>query len=484
MEQPQIQRYSGLVHCLLFSWLLLGSLSSNAFEGISKIAAGARAQSMAGTGVAADTGTSGLMNNPATLALGSGNAWEAGFDFIFPVCYVASTEGFGKSYDAYRGPNRDPYLAPHGGYTRRINEQLTVGFGVFSKGGAGAEYGKSSVLSIDSSGVQTNKDIGSRLLGVDVPFGFAYKVNERFSIGGSFDVVWTGTNLRVQFNSDQLQSALGSNALRVSNNAGMAAAFGGLVGAGGGGYLNAHKKHFIDGEMSAFGIGGRFGITYQLTTDTRLGASFTTKTVLPDLEGHLEAEGLNPGGSTGLTLAGKVKIENFQWPAMLQLGLEHRMTDRLTVRLDTRYAWWSDVMDAVRIRFRVDTDSLGNSFSGETIDFDIPQNWDDTLAIAFGLEYRPWERWTARAGFSMIDNPIPADNLLPTIPTVFEKHITFGVGYKLGKSHSIDGSYFFGISDAVTNNTRPLTSTYGAATGGTTFDIDVHKVVVTYRRDF
>ncbi len=101
MEQPKLHRNYGLAHCLALSWLVLVPFSTNAFEGISQIGSGARAQSMAGTGVAADTGIGGLMNNPATLALGGGNAWEAGFDFILPVCYIASTEGFGKSYDDF-----------------------------------------------------------------------------------------------------------------------------------------------------------------------------------------------------------------------------------------------------------------------------------------------------------------------------------------------------------------------------------------------
>ncbi len=271
--------------------------------------------------------------------------------------------------------------------------------------------------------------------------------------------------------------------LRVSNDAGLATALGGLIGAGGSIYISANKGHIIDSEMTAFGVGGRFGLTYQVTPATRLGAAYTTKTSLPDLKGKLVAEALNPGGAVSTTFAGDVRIDDFQWPAMLQVGIEHRVNDRLALSLDTRYAWWSNTMDAFRIRFQVESDSAGGAFAGESVDFDVPQNWDDTLAIAIGARYRIGDAWTVRAGFSAIENPIPDNGLLPLFPTIFEKHATFGLGYAFGKSH-LDFAYSYIFMDEVTNTTRPLTSTRGAATGGTAFDMHVHKFILTYRREF
>ena len=463
--------------------LILAAHPASGFEGISQIGYGAKSQSMAGTGVAADTGVGGLMNNPATLAIGTGNAFEIGLDVNVPFGTSRSTGNLGISDTVQHGPNRNPYVPPHGGYTRRLDNGLTFGIAAFSKGGAGSEYGRSSYLSIDSSGVQTKKDIGARLIGLDIPIGFSYAVNERLNIGATVDIVWTGADLLWQLNSDQLLSSVQADMLRVTNDAGFATALGGLIGAGGSIYIAANKGHIIDSEMTAFGVGGRLGLTYQLTPTTRFGAAYTTKTSLPDLEGKLIAEALNPGGAVSTTFAGDVRIEDFQWPAMLQLGVEHQFNDRFAVTLDTRYAWWADTMDAFRIRFRDKTDSAGNAFAGESVEFDVPQNWDDTLAIAVGARYRIRTAWTLRAGFSAIDNPIPATGLLPLFPTVFEKHATLGVGYAFGNSH-LDFAYSYIFMDEVTNTSRPLTSTRGAPTGGTAFDMYVHKFILTYRHDF
>ncbi len=455
-----------------------------AFEGISQIGYGPKSQSMGGTGVADDTGVGGLLNNPSTLALGNKDKFEVGADLIVPFYYSRSLTGLGKAESKQRDFNRNPYLAPQGGYVKRLSNKLSIGIAAYSKGGAGFEYGNNSFLSIDSTGAQTGRDNGSRLLGLDIPIGFAYKFNDRLNIGGTFDVIWTGSNLLWQVNADQLASFASTGALRVSNNAGLATNVNNIVGLGGGLYFDAHKRHPIDGAMSGFGWSARLGMTYQLTPKTRLGLSYTFKTKLDDLSGKATADALLPGGASAVTLSGDVRMEDFQWPSMLQIGLHHQFNDQWSVLLDTRYAQWAEVMKDIKIRYKVTSDTAGNAFVGETIDLDIPQNWDDTLAVAIGIKYQLNDQWTLRAGVSVIDNPVSANNLLAVLPTVFEQHTTMGFGYKINNKQSIDFSYSYISMDSVTNRTRPLTSTHGAPTGGTEFDMHIHKLVFSYTHSY
>lgn len=464
--------------------------AAEAFEGIGQIGYGPQSQAMAGAGVAADTGVGGLLNNPATMALARHNALEIGFDVISPTFDAVSQGGLGRSRGRIPGnngkivgSNRNPYVAPQFGIVKKLNHRVVLGFAVYSKGGAGSEWGDKSIFSIDATGQQTGKEVGARLLGLDIPLGLAWRVNKRLNLGASVNLVWTGTNMLWQVNGDQLAAFQSAGNLRISNKQGLANAVNGVIAGSGSLYFSGHKQDFVNGEMAAYGLGGRIGLTYQLTPATRLGAAYTFKTRLSDLKGQATTEGLLPGGAVAVTLNGDVKIDDFQWPAVLQVGLAHQITPRWSVRFDTRYAMWADVMKQLKVRFRETSDSVGNAFVGETIDLDVPQDWHNTLAFALGLQYQR-DPWVLRAGISRIENPVPSRNVLPVLPTVFEQHATLGIGYRFNNRQSVNFSYAYISMDSVTNTSLPTASARGQATPGFKFAMHVHKYALAYRYQF
>jgi long-chain fatty acid transport protein len=86
--------------------------------------------------------------------------------------------------------------------------------------------------------------------------------------------------------------------------------------------------------------------------------------------------------------------------------------------------------------------------------------WEDQLVYKLGVEFRPGDKWSLRAGYNYGESPIKGGNKTPPVPgfgglqfdaafanyvfpAISEEHITIGVGYKLAKNISIDGYYLY-----------------------------------------
>ena len=162
-----------------------------------------------------------------------------------------------------------------------------------------------------------------------------------------------------------------------------------------------------NGYKWSHGVGIKAGYFAQVTPRFSLGASYTPTIVMSKF-----------GKYCGLF----AEDGRFNIPASLSGGVAYRVTDPLTVAVDYQRINYSDVA------------SVGNTFLPNIVTAPLGADngagfgWRDINVYKLGLQWKPNEVWTWRAGYSKADQPVPNSEVLFNIlaPGVVEQHITLG----------------------------------------------------------
>lgn len=419
------------------------SASANATDVFRLEGYGPIARAMGGTAIAHDVGAAGMMSNPATLSLmAPGSALHLGLDVITTDIDVRNgATGEHASSDTHSN-NRGPYVAPELAYTRRSGA-WSLGVGAFAEGGLGTEYGAASFLSKTSSGANSQLGNSSRLLALRIPFAASYEVNEKLSVGASLDAIWMGLNLDLLLGADQVGSLIGAG--RVGGT--LVPVLGGLPALDAAHFSLTRNEPLASG-VDAWGLGAKFGLTYKLSAATTVGATYSFKSRVADLEGNATLTAVDSVLGK-VPVQGRIALRNFQMPATLNLGFGHHLNDRLLLTADLSRVFWKDVMKDIDVGF------VANG--GATMDILLPQSYKDQTILALGAAYRAGN-WTLRGGARIASAALRSDLLFAVIPATPRKHVSAGLSYDLANKDSIHVAYSHAIKETMNNMRLPNTS--------------------------
>jgi len=224
-----------------------------------------------------------------------------------------------------------------------------------------------------------------------VIFPLAYSVNDRVNVGGSVDVVWAGMDL-------------------VSSAA----------------HINFKDDSDFTGAAKGYSLAAKLGFTYKLNDALSFGGVYQTAGNLPDLKD------------------GGYKVEGFDMPAIVALGLAWQANDRLMVAADVKDVLWGSSMNTVTIHT-----------PGGAVPFQ--QDWDNQIVAALGLSYKFNDALTGRVGYNYGKNPIPDQNVNYLWPAIVENHYTVGVGYAFNKQSEIKFGMSYAPQVSVTRTGTPMT---------------------------
>jgi len=168
----------------------------------------------------------------------------------------------------------------------------------------------------------------------------------------------------------------------------------------------------------AFGVGGRVGVQYkpEALPQLQLGAMYRHSVNL-DFKGKGDFDiadpyrnQLPPDGdiSTSITL-----------PSAFSLGVAYNATPELNLELDGVYQTWSK-FDELRIDLPGDAETLS------------PQDYENTLTIRLGGEYKLSPVAAVRAGYIYDPTPIPKTTISARLPDANRHDITAGGSYSFG----------------------------------------------------
>lgn len=404
---------------------------------------GAVSRAMGGTAAASDVGPGGMLTNPATLSLGqAGTEAMIGLDLVTTDIAVKNKATGESARSDTHSHNRGPYYAPQAAFTRRFGD-LTVGLGAFALGGLGTEYGRDSFLS-RALGTDSGLANSSRLLVLDIPLAASFKINDALTVGASVDAMWQGLNLDLLLGADQVGSLIGNDR-----------ASGSLVPALGtvpdlrGAHFSLTRNKLLGSGVDAWGYAGRLGLLYQLTPDTRLGAAYSFKSRIGDMEGDATLTAVS--GAAGLIpFAGKIKIKDFQTPARFDLGFQQRLNSQWSVALDISRVFWKDAMRDIKVAFTAD--------AGGNLNILLPQNYRDQTVVALGTAYALSPAWTLRAGARFATQALREQTLFAVIPATPTKHLSLGFSWAVSPASRIDFAWSHALREKMDNTRLPNTS--------------------------
>ncbi len=425
---------------------LLAAESSLATNGMNLEAYGAKAGGMGGAAFAHDSGNSGVMNNPATLALRSGDQTNFGLGLTLLSPDVSASHPLAGSVDS----DGTAYWMPTIGYIRNRGD-FAYGVAMLAQGGMGTEYGTGSTLfagglsalgnPVALSGEEIRSEVGfGRLM-----FPLAWKANERLNLAGQIDLVWAGMDLQMDMDGQTLAGMMG---------AGLAT--GSITGALGGlGDLHYARFDFSDnnamtGKAKSYGWGYKLGAVFKATDRLNLGATYHAKTRMGDMKAS-DAQLSAAGGLGSTAMTGELKVIDFQWPEIYGVGLAWTPSEKWMLAADVKRILWSDAMRDFRISF---------SSAGMDLNVTMPQNWEDQTVLAVGVQYQARRDLALRFGINQSSNPVPDGTLNPLFPAIVERHYTAGIGYRLDPANTLAGAVSYAPEVSATSTTTGITSTH------------------------
>ncbi len=426
-----------LARLVRISWLagVIAAPPSSATNGMALSGYGPVATSLGGASQAYYNGNFGAINNPATLSLtDAGGRLEVGAN----VMHVNA-----QTWDTGKRPvssTAEWFVMPNVSYIRN-DGNWSYGIGGFSQGGLGADYGTGTFLSrTPLTGVPTGLRDKSQLMIGRLIFPVAVQASDRLSLGASVDLVYGSLTVEQSMPIWAMMDmmlpplrTLGVATLRHLS----PVTIGRMLGTG----LPSYG-HMDFQNLNNWGYGGQVGLTFKASDTLTLGASYQLETRLGDLKGDA---GMQLGsGVLHTSIPGEARIEDFQWPATLKLGVAYRASDDLLLVADIKRYYWSDVLDTFKVRYAVD--------AGGHIDVDMYQKWKDQTVFSIGGEYTLNPNVKVRAGFNYGKNPIPSSYLQHLGEAITEYHLMLGAGCKLGEGGDLDLAYTHSFKSSETNS--------------------------------
>lgn len=374
--------------CLIFasSFTVYGS-------GFSIYEASIRANGMMGAFSAYADHASTIYYNPAGLAKVEGIQVTGGATIISPR-------------SSFRGPlpysNREyemekqDFLVPNLYGSYQINENLTVGIGVYAPFGLGTKWEEDWVGSSTSIETELQTVFVNPAVGYTLPdFGIG-----KVHVGAGLMVAMAG---EVKLSREVREFAVEDNIFA------------------------------LEGSLKQPGYGFNAGVLVEPSDDLTLGFTYRSS-VEVQFEGEADFGNL-PNAAFPSDAEGGTTIE---LPASWVAAVNYNIMDNLSAEVD--YIWWGwSSYDELVINFDREIPALGGDQSVSNRDF------KDTWQVRGGLEYSQFgvEGLTLRGGLAYDKNPVPTHTLDSTLPDSDRWLFSLGATYGLTPAIAIDAAYIF-----------------------------------------
>ncbi|MDK9696125.1 MAG: outer membrane protein transport protein [Siculibacillus sp.] len=398
----------GLVAALTF-----GAATAHATEGYFQTGYGTIQKAQAGAGVANPEDAMTLSVNPAGL-VHVGNQFNMAFTLFSPRRDVTVTGG-GMLAAGKTTSDSEYFLMPNMAYSRQIDAQSAWGVALYGNGGMNTNYPAMARNPLEcggGTGMFCAGRAGVNLEQMFVTVGYARKM-------GTVSLGIQPIFAMQKFRAMGIASFAGfsSDAANLSNR---------------------------DNDYS-FGVGVRAGIQWEIQPGVRLGLTGTTpiwSTKFDKYKGLFADQG------------------GFDIPGSVSAGLAWDATKDLTLMLDWRHIFYSQVGSVGNTSTTMGPGSLGTS-GGPGF------GWRDVDAISIAAAYKATKDLTLRAGYSHNTNPVRSQDAMFNIfaPGIVTDHFSAGASYKVNPNSGIELAVGY----------VPRASVTGPAMGGQTVRLSMEQ---------
>ncbi|MEO2268270.1 outer membrane protein transport protein [Pseudoalteromonas sp. YIC-656] len=275
-------------------------------------------------------------------------------------------------------------VIPAGFFTMPVNEQVSLGFGVFSNFGLATEF---------------NRDYAAGQIAGETEI---VTINSNVSVSYQFNDAWTvAFGLNHVYADAKVLRTLGANPF---------------------GAPNSLQAAHLEGDDSGFGWNA--GVAFSLDEHNRFGFHYRSET---DLTFDGEYSNQLPaalGGLEGQVLPGTLELT---LPAIAEFSGSHQLTQEYGVHYSVLWTGWSsfDKLEAYVPR-------------SDTPVFSKTEDFSDAIRVSVGGDYQLNEQWKLRAGIAFDESPVSQQHLSISIPDTDRFWLSFGAQWQLDDVSSVD----------------------------------------------
>jgi long-chain fatty acid transport protein len=368
-------------------------LSTSAFGAGFALYEGSARGNVLGAGLTATADdASAVFYNPAGITQLKGDQVMVGATFIYPQTDVYTSPG------GMWGSTDNWWIPPHAYWTHQINDKWWSGVGVFSRFGLGTQF--------DSNWPGRYNSYYARIRTVEFNPNIAYKVNEKFSVAGGFNIMYMDLKLEQKISPTT---------------------FGGPAA------LGDANSTLRDGQSVGWGI--NLAVHYKPTDDWYLGASYRSR-VSQHLEG--DADFTKPAAWAGFGAANAVLLRDTDASGSLRLpdevfaGVAYKVIPTLTVGGGIYWTRWS-TYDKLEITYDL---PIAPGVATVT----KQKQWKDVYRFMIGAEWKFMPNWRASASYAYDQEPIQDQYADYLVPANDRNMYSAGLGWDYGK-FTTDFSY-------------------------------------------
>jgi long-chain fatty acid transport protein len=391
--------------------------------------------------------------NPAAIGNIDGSQVAGGVSYIdatFELQDAEASNVLGAPYSSMAsGEGGESAVVPSFAAKTQLDERWDLGLAIYSPYGLSTKY--------DEDWIGRYHAVETELKTIDIQPTLNYRATDRL-------------NLAVGLRAEYADATL-SNAVDL-----------GSAGAGAGqlppsAIGNADGMAEVTGDD--WGYGYTLGALFQVTDQTRLGASYRSEIDLT-LEGDVDYSSDNAAGQAvlgGAQAMGQLQdaggTAELTTPANFNLGIHHQLTDRLALMANAEWTEWSSFDELV-------VKSEGQDISTTT------ENWDDTWAFSVGANYALNRQWTLRGGLGIDETPVPsAEYRTPRVPDADRRWASLGATYRPTENLGITAGYLRIFGDDVDMDQDATQTNENASRGNLsgTYEVaaDVFALSMDYR---
>ena len=259
-------------------------------------------------------------------------------------------------------------------------------------------------------GVRTDK---SDVLLIRGALGASWAVTKAFSLGGSVGLL---------YNSNELETPYVFQSQPILRTA----------------------KTLLDLQTNGFGWNGQGALRWKPVPTVALSATYTSRARIAtngSASGNAGVQFRNLGlGAARPDFSYDAEVTNI-FPQQVSAGISWEAPRHLVISGQFEWINWSDAFETLPVRLSNGNNADLNGLLGSRrLDDNVPLDWRDQFVGRIGLEQGLGAHWTARAGYSYGNNPVPPGTLTPLNAAITEHTLTAGVGYRAGRVR-IDAAY-------------------------------------------
>ena len=259
----------------------------------------------------------------------------------------------------------------------------------------------------------------SKVETINVNPAAAWKVNERFSVGGGVSVQYMRAKLTNAIDSGAVCSAVGGGVACPP-----------LLG-------NAATDSSVKLEGDDISVGFNLGTVFKPDDQTTLGVAYRSK-IQQNLKGtatFTRSSALNGilGSNTLLTQSGMGTQLNL--PENIELSGAFQASPKLELLAGATWTNWSRFKD-LSIHFDTPAAAAGSATSTTA------ENWNNSWRYSVGTNYKYSSSVVLRTGVSYDQTAIPdSQHRTPRIPDQSRTWLAFGAGWTLSPKNTLDAGY-------------------------------------------